>query len=264
MTDLVTCPKCRDQLDVPVEFRGQSVKCATCQTVFTVPSAARNEPPVARQSRPSSRPRPHDQHDDDRPAKRSNGVVWLLLFGTALICVGISAACAGVSMWAYNPTMQTHKSEEGKFQIEFPEAPHAFTEVGEKGTPVKGMEARLPMNEARFFVKYYEQSKKQAGQEAETTLAEVAKVEIAAVAGGVEIQRSITTHAGHPAIDVQIDQGAQFMKRITILRIVLAGSRIYVLGTQGQNQLPQYWYVQRFFISFQPAEKAKPAKKPEE
>ena len=265
MTDLVTCPKCRDQLDVPVEFRGQPVKCATCQAVFTVPHAASAEPPVARSARPGSRGRPHDHHEgDERPAKRSNGTVWFLLFGTALVCGAIAAGCAGVALWAYNPTMELHKSDEGKFQIEFPAPPQPFSEGGDKGTTVKGVEARLEMNDSRFFVKYFDRSKKQAGQEPEATLADVAKAEIAALAGGVEAGRSVTTHAGHPALDVQIEQGSQFAKRVTILRVVLAGSRIYVLGTQGQNQLPQLWYVQRFFISFVPAEKAKPAKKPEE
>jgi len=263
MTDLVTCPKCRDQLDVPVEFRGQPVKCATCQMVFTVPSGAKAEPPVARPSHPRGGPR--DAFEDDRrPAKRSNGGVWFLLFGTALVCGGISAACAGFSIWAYNPTMRPHKSDEGKFQIDFPEDAKPFGEIGEKGAAVKGVEARLPLNDSRFFVKYYEQTKKQAGQDADITLAEIAKAEIAALAGGVEAGRSLTKHAGHPALDVQIDQGSQFAKRVTILRIVLGGARVYVVGTQGQNQLPQLWYVQRFFISFQPAEKAKPTDKPEE
>ncbi len=268
MTDLVTCPKCRDQLDVPVELRGQPVKCATCQTVFTVPHGSAAEPPVARSSRSGSRGRPSDHRDDpDRPARRSNGMVWFLLFGTALVCGAIAAGCAGMSIWAYNPTMQVYKSEEGKFQIEFPAPAEPFTEgsdKGEKGGAVNGVEARLQLNESRFFVKYFDQSKKQAAQEPEATLAEVVKAEIAALAGGVEAGRSITTHAGHPALDVQIDQGNQFAKRVTILRVVLAGSRIYVLGTQGQNQLPQLWYVQRFFISFQPSEKAKPAKKIDE
>jgi|GEM_PF-1635126 len=276
MTDLVTCPKCRDQLDVPVEFRGQPVKCATCQTVFSVPHGPSAEPPVARPSRSGSRGRPRDRSDDDpRSAKRSNGVVWFLLFGTALVCGAIGFGCAGLANWAYNPTMQVHKSEEGRFQVEFPEASHPFSQAGDKvpkplsqvadnGAPVKGIEVRLDMNEARYFVKYYDQSKKQAAQEPEAMLADAVKAEIAAVAGGVEAARSVTTHAGHPAIDVQIDQGSQFAKRVTILRVMLAGSRIYVLGTQGQNQLPQLWYVQRFFISFRPDEKAKPAKKPEE
>ena len=265
MTDLVTCPKCRDQLDVPVELRGQPVKCATCQTVFTVPHASSAEPPVARPSRSGSRGRPREYEDGgDRPAKRSNGTVWFLLFGTAVVCGAIAAGCAGVAIWAYNPTMELHKSDDGKFQIEFPAPAQPFTEAGDKGAVVKGVEARLPMNDSRFFVKYSDRSRKQAGQDAEATLADVAKAEIAALAGGVEVGRSVTTHAGHPALDVQIDQGSQFAKRVTILRIVLAGSRIYVLGTQGQNQLPQLWYVQRFFISFQPSEKAKPAKKIEE
>ena len=124
MTVLVTCPKCRDQLDVPAEFAGRPVKCGTCQTVFTAPTSPSAEPPVARPSRSDSRGRPREDYDDDRALKRrSNGLVWFVLFGTALICGGMSLVCAGFSVWMYNPPMQVYKSDEGKFQVEFPEAP---------------------------------------------------------------------------------------------------------------------------------------------
>ena len=265
MTDPVTCPNCRDHLDIPAELRGRPVRCATCQTVFTVPDHAGGEPPVARPSRANSRGR--QRHPDDRrPRRYSNGVVWFLLFGTALVCGGLSLFCGGVLVWAYNPPMQVHKSEEGRFQVEFPGEPQPFSQIGEKGVPVRGMESRPADGELRFFVKYYDLPKKRPadGGDGEAVLTETMKAEIAALAGGTEIQRATTTHAGFPALDVQVEQDTPFAKRNTVLRVVLAGARVYVLGAQGQNQPPQVWYVRRFFISFQPAEKAKPASKPGE
>ncbi len=262
MTDAVTCPNCRDQLDVPTEFRGRSVKCATCQTVFAVPIAPTGEAALAKAPRAAARERPRDSDDEDRrPKRRGNGLVWFLLFGTLLTCGVGSALCGGFAFWMYNPEMTVHKSEEGKFQVEFPAEPVPFTQSGEKGAVVKGMEARREAGEMRFFVKYFDAPKKPKNPEkdGDTILGEVVKAEIAGLAAGAEVQRQTTTHAGFDAIDVQLEQGSQFMKRVTVLRVILAGSRIYVLGAQGQNLLPQVWYVQRFFISFQPSEKPKPA-----
>ena len=263
MTDAVTCPNCRDQLDVPTEFRGRPVKCATCQTVFEVPSGPGSDPPVARASRA---PRPRDPDYDARPRKRGNGIVWFLLFGTLVVCGGMAAGCAGFCYWMYNPPMTLHKSEEGKFQVEFLAEPQPFTQTGDKGAVVKGLEARRETNETRFFVKYFDTPKRIKGKEddVDAALEDLAKAEVAGLAAGGVSQRQITTHAGFPAIDVLLEQGSQFMKRVTVLRIVMAGPRIYVLGVQGQNLMPQIWYVQRFFLSFQVTDKAKPAPKPEE
>ena len=265
MTDPVTCPNCRDQLDVPVEFRGRSVKCATCQTVFAVPVQPLGEPPLAR----PSRGRPREEYDADRPPrKRTNGVVWFLLAGTLLIAGGMSALCAGVTIWMCNPPMQVHKSEEGKFQVEFPDKPVPFSQPGEKGVPVKGVEARREeVGQMRFFVKYYDLPKMPKAikdSDTEAILTDALRAEIAQLAAGTELQREAKTHAGFPCIDVHLEQGNQIMKRGTVVRIILAGSRIYILGAQGQSLVPELWYVQRFFISFQPNEKPKPVKKPEE
>lgn len=259
MTDLVTCPSCRDQLDVPTEFRGRSVKCATCQTVFPVP--AEPEPPSVRPSRAGARTRPRDPDDfDDTPKRRGNGLVWFLLLGTLLVCGGISLACAGFSVWLYNPPMKAHTSDDGKFTVEFPGDPAPFQQTGEKGVVMKGMEARRQTNEMRFSVKYYDLPK--APQDDEQAVAEAIKSEIASLAAGSELQRQTTRHAGFPALDVQLSQGPEFLRRITILRVVLVGKRVYILMAQGQNLMPEIAYVQKFFISFLPAEKAKPPMKP--
>ena len=262
MTDAVTCPNCRDQLDVPTELRARPVKCATCQTVFTVPKGPGAESPVARPSRGRSNDRPREP--DARPRKRGNGIVWLLLAGTTLVCVGLSLTFATLLDSVLSPAMQVHKSDEGKFQVEFPAVPQPFIQTGEKGAVVKGLEAHREMGDGRFFVKYYDLTKLQLAGDRDAVLTDALKSEIASLAAGAEIQRQITTHAGFPAIDVHLEQGGQFAKRITVLRIILAGSRVYILGAQGQNQPPQFSYVQQFFISFQPLEKTKPKVKAED
>jgi LSD1 subclass zinc finger protein len=257
MTDAVTCPNCRDVLDVPTEFRGRSVKCGTCQTVFPVPEPTLSitELPTARRDRPLF-------VNEHRSQKQSNRVVWFLLLATALVLGGLFVACGGLMVWMNNPTMTVHNSEEGKFQVEFPSEPQPIAQAGEHGVIVKGLEAKRKLAEGRYFVKYYDLSKKQLAGDPETILNDALKTEIAGLAAGNEIQRQMTKHAGFPAIDVELHQGSEFMQRITVLRIILAGSRVYILGTQGQNQLPQFAYVQQFFISFRTTVKVAPLLKP--
>ncbi len=257
MTDAVTCPNCRDVLDVPTEFRGRSVKCGTCQTVFPVPEpmASISKLPTARRDRPPVLNEP-------RFRKQSNRVVWFLLLATALLLGGLCVACGGFIVWMNNPTMTVHKSEEGKFQVEFPSEPQPFAQAGEQGAVVKGLEAKRKLADGRYFVKYYDLTKNQLAGDPEAILTDALRVEIAGLAAGNEVQRQTTTHAGFPAIDVELHQGSQLMQRITVLRIILAGSRVYILGTQGQNQLPQFAYVQQFFISFRTSLKFVPAPKP--
>src|SRR5260221_145246 len=44
MTQLITCPSCKQQLQVPVEFLGQPVKCPGCGVAFVVTAAASGAP----------------------------------------------------------------------------------------------------------------------------------------------------------------------------------------------------------------------------
>jgi len=74
---LVSCPTCATQLDVPEDFLGKKVRCATCSTVFeaNVGAVERSEPPPLP---PREKPAPpggrrdwrdDDHHDDDeRPS----------------------------------------------------------------------------------------------------------------------------------------------------------------------------------------------------
>src|SRR6185369_10920270 len=71
-TEIVTCPSCQRQLQIPENFLGQLVQCPDCRHEFTAeppvsamqsgaPSPSRNAP---REDRPS-RPRYDDDREDD-------------------------------------------------------------------------------------------------------------------------------------------------------------------------------------------------------
>ena len=38
MPDPIICPHCREQLDIPAEYHGRPVRCASCQNVFAAGS----------------------------------------------------------------------------------------------------------------------------------------------------------------------------------------------------------------------------------
>jgi hypothetical protein len=66
MTDLATCPNCRQSLRVPPSLIGRRLKCPACASDFDpvlAPPRPRDEPPA--------RDYPDDDRWDDRPVRRS-------------------------------------------------------------------------------------------------------------------------------------------------------------------------------------------------
>lgn len=86
MPIVISCPSCARQLRVPEDLRGKSVRCPSCQTVFTAeeagaaPSEPPSEPPGDGQGGmqtepPESPPRERDEERDDnypRESRRSS------------------------------------------------------------------------------------------------------------------------------------------------------------------------------------------------
>lgn len=62
MSELVVCPKCQRQLQIPENFFGQLVQCPDCQHQFQAGPAASGLQPGAPLASP---PRPHIPPDDD-------------------------------------------------------------------------------------------------------------------------------------------------------------------------------------------------------
>lgn len=276
MTDPVTCPHCREALDIPAEFRGRDVRCATCQTVFAVPSADAG-PPAVRSPRPDADPTPRRYRDDpalDRPRRRGNGGVWALLLFTLVAFGGCVAGCLGLSRFMYFPKMHPYTSAEGKFRVEFPGDPSPTVTAPEPGA-VTVVGQRLAQE--RYVAKCYKLPLKQRFAAKEDVLTEAAEKELAAegvptkLAGkgpagpGAEADHEFTTHGGFDALDVRASVGQGLSRRATILRCVRAGNTMYVVLAQGPNMEAQMWYVRHFFLSFEltdpPA--ARPDPKPE-
>jgi LSD1 subclass zinc finger protein len=249
MTDPVTCPHCRESLDIPAEFRGRDVRCASCQAVFTVPG----DGPVSGPTPPAARPPdPFPRGREDRVAARprpNNSGVWLLLLLTLLTAGGCVAGCLGLSRFVYFPKMHPYTSAEGGFRVEFPGDPSpAVTTTDAGAVTVTGQR----LEQERYVVKRFKLSLKQRFAATEEVLGEVAAKELAEAGAGAETDREFTKHGGHDAIDVMAVTGQKpFGQRVTIVRCVRAGNTMYVILAQGANMQPQAWWVRKYFLSFE-------------
>lgn len=69
MSELITCPGCKKQLQVPDAQLGELVQCPECRQQFTATATSMSEAPIAPKSSKSP-PRDDDDDIDDRPRRR--------------------------------------------------------------------------------------------------------------------------------------------------------------------------------------------------
>jgi hypothetical protein len=254
MTELVMCPRCGDALDIPIEMLGKPVRCASCRTVFTptpadsiptAPRAARVRPNLDRPRRPA--------FEEDEPAEpKSNVWVWLVALGLVGVFGFIVFGCTGLFRNLFNPPMTVHTSEEGRFKVALPGAPSPISRTDDNGRPVVGLESVRPENRETYQVLSVEVPKELKGMKGEALLEELAKQRLPALATGAEVDRHLSTQGNLALLDVKFQRGGGFMKRVTIIRFVATGERVYALILTGANVEPNVWYVRRFFTSFEP------------
>lgn len=259
MTDAVTCPHCREHLDIPAEYRGRPVRCANCQNVFTPPSDA---PPVVHPlpGRPSGRPVPRarpldDESDDRRPPRRANGPVVLLLLSVLLFVV---LPCGGLNLIAYltyNPEFTPYTSPEGKFKVEFPVPTTAkVTAANPLDDQLQGVKVtgNRQLGNESYLVKSYPLHAAGAKLPPAEALKLLADAEVQALNVGAEIRpREETTHDGFPAVDVMAGGNGLGGQEQAMMRVIVAGNRVYVLAVTGPQTNPQFWWLRKFFVSFE-------------
>lgn len=257
MTELVMCPRCGDALDIPLELLGKPVRCASCRTVFTptpadtvptAPRAARVRPDAVR---PPLARRP--AFDEEPPAPVSNTWVWLVALGLAGVFGFIAFGCAGLFRGILNPEMTVHTSEDGRFRVALPGPPTAVKRTDDDGREVTGLEYHRPENQEVYQVLSVETPKELRGMKGEELLEAIAKKKLAGLAVGPEVDRKLSSHGDKLSfLDVKFQQGGGFMKRVTVVRLVATGDRVYAMVVTGANVEPRVWYTRRFFTSFEP------------
>lgn len=258
MTELAACPRCGDALDIPVELLGKPVRCASCNTVFT-PTAADAIPTAPRARRSADRPRPSPFDDYDEPTRpKSNGWVWVVMLLLVLLFGGLVMVCTGWMGRIVNPKMTVHESAEGKFRVALPGTPTPVTRNDDQGRPVIGLQAVRTVNQETYLVLSAElpAAAKKVDLSDDTArdelLAELARRHLPGLAAGTEARRQTQTVSKNPTLDVMFHQGGGLMKQVTVVRLVVANGRVYLLSVQGGNLEPHMWYVRRFFNSFEP------------
>ncbi len=258
MTDPVVCPHCREHLDIPAEYRGRAVRCASCQNVFATPPPQPERRSDAPPWRSDSPPRPRlDDDGYDRPRRKPNGGVWVLLLMTTLVLSGCIGLVTGFTYIVHNPDMHPYTSKEGKFRADFPgDIPPSADANGEKDGELVSATGHNTQRQERFTVKCFDLPAKYRGLPPEEAVEQLALEELKAAGGREKSRLELTMHDGFPACDVtDFEQKFAVNRQNTIVRCVLAGKRVYAVVAHGPNMQPQMWWVRKFFVSFEITDK---------
>ncbi|HET6574837.1 MAG TPA: hypothetical protein VFG68_14625 [Fimbriiglobus sp.] len=250
------CPHCQEELDIPAEFRGRQVRCASCQQVFVPPAESPAPPPLpapgnweedrpsrrpvrADDDRPSSRPVPDDadRFDDrrapwddrpPRPRKKRTLWVWLLILGFFGLCVLPCGGFFAFAMWMMFPDFQPHDSPEGRFRAEFPGQPFTYTRTDDDGRTWHCTESKRSLPPETYFVHYTDL---RAGpRRPAAALKDAADKVVSQAPGSTEVRRTAGTTDGHPSVDLTVEHPDD---TVTAARFILVGHRLYAIGVTG-------------------------------
>jgi hypothetical protein len=70
MAEIITCPNCQRQLQVPEQYLGQTVQCPECRQQFVAASASVSSQPVPTTSTAPTKSKPQRYQDDEDEAPR--------------------------------------------------------------------------------------------------------------------------------------------------------------------------------------------------
>jgi LSD1 subclass zinc finger protein len=254
----VVCPHCREELDIPAEFRGRQVRCAACQQVFVPPAEPAGPPPLPapgnwEEDRPSRRPARDDDLparrpvrdaadrladlDDDRapwddrprrPKKRGNLWVWLLVLGVIGLCVLPCGGFVLFAVWVAFPNFQPHDSPAGRYRAEFPGQPFTYTRPdGDRTWHCTEFKRSLPPE--TYYVHYTDLTRPQA-QRPDRELKAAADKSVSRVVGSREVRRTSGVTDGYPSVELTVSHPDD---SVTSARFLLVGTRLYEVGVTG-------------------------------
>ncbi len=249
----ISCPKCREVLDVPDDFLGREVHCASCQQIFTAAANADDGIPVARSARKPARSPEYD--DDNQPIRTRNKkgnrlILWLLLGGAGLsmcVCCGGGAVFIGKMM---SPDFVPYVSPDGRFSTEFPsDTQKSKRNTGRAGERAESIESTRTVFQETYFVYFVELSDADRKKPAEKVAEEFASGLIDMSQNGREHSaRTKIAYQGHDAIDLSI---ALTDGKFTIARVIVTKDRAYVVGVTGPGNPGGAPWVEDYLEKFQ-------------
>ena len=268
----VVCPHCREELDIPAEFRGREVRCAVCRNTFTPPADDPYPAPAARDGfdDPRGRADRRSDRDDrdpyrdrlaDRPRRRvrkggGTAWVWVLVLGVFGTCFLGCGGLLALGLFVENPDLQPYDDPAGKFRAEFPGKP-AADQVQADGETRHTVEARRKFPAEVYFVHYTDLPRKADEKGAEAVFKKAADAAVKRVPGSTLVSSTPGTHDGYPTTDVHVQHPD---RTATMVRFLVAGKRLYAVGITGQALQPGSQRLEAFLDAFKVKPPPPPAK----
>ncbi len=277
----VTCPNCREALDIPREHLGGEVRCGSCLEVFVAvpPGGAEIPPPLPSDDRPRRprRPRPDvprnkplpssrpdDEYgavefDPDRKRKQGVGVALWVLFGVfGLLGCGCCGIVGYFIVQTMDPEYKEFQAPDGRFTAEFPaEVKQKTRETGrDKDKPAVSFEAERKMVQETYFIYHVELTAAEKRDPAKEKVLDRLCDGLMKVNQGTEVSRSNRAHNGLDAIDLIVRLPGR--KRFIQARVLAGDGRGYVVGVAVNGDPQGMIWLEHYFDSFEitaPAEK---------
>lgn len=226
---LVSCPSCRNELEIPPELLGGPVRCANCLTVFSPPVA---EVPTVAVAKRIASDRDEFQFDDAKPS-RSRAWLWLLLFGCTLLTCTCFGSCAGLIGIQAKPAMKPYAAGDGRFTASFPGNPNPVFKTANDGREILGVEVvRILPSEEHYFVEYIVLVDKELTKDdqkiAADTLAKWMQDQ-----NGTIMETDVIDHKGLPAAQIFGQFNIFGGRGNVVARAVRDGDRLYIVGVSG-------------------------------
>lgn len=264
----VTCPKCRESLEIPNELIGGDVRCGSCLEIFTAEPAVgfREVPPPLPDVEDEPRPRKRGgrrknvsrpdaaygpiEFDPDRKRKQGMGPaagILLLIFGL------LGCGCCGVFGYfvvqTMDPDYKEFQSPDGRFVALFPaEVRQSTRPTGRApGEMVPSHEATRRFIQETFFIYHVELTNAEK-REPQKVIDRLCKGLVSANSG-TELSRTDRLHDGNNAADILIRLPGR--KRFIQARVIVGDGRGYVVGVSVQNDPNGMIWLDEFFDGFQ-------------
>ncbi|MFO0935214.1 MAG: hypothetical protein U0798_01700 [Gemmataceae bacterium] len=245
---IVSCPQCRNPLEIPNELLGGPVRCADCMNVFT---PAAGSPPLVTVARPPKMTLEDEHLVENQGQSRSRAWLWVFLLGCTLMSFACCGSCAGLYGIAVKPIMVPYTSPDQQFTASFPGKPSELF-MNRKDTAGIEFVRELPAEE-HYFIEYTELTPAQKKQDPLKVANDALDAWISSLGVGTFAHRSKVDHKGLPAMKDfgQLDLFVGRLKGFVVLRAVRDGDRVYVIGVSGSVTESERRVIQ-FFDDFTP------------
>ena len=241
-----TCPACGGALRVRDAAAGRVVRCGGCLTTLRAPDAS---PPPAPAPEPRTRPAPPAEFSppDDSPERPVRGTRFGLMVTAATVGLGACGCCGLAAVVLPGPEWREYESERGGFRVELPADPGDLDEEfpQRQGKTVEG--AKLWTRAEYYTVTYLDRAA--AGRKPDAQVLDDFLRDLAANPKVRRVSRDEEVEVGgFPGREFEYEgrRGGTYTGRV-----VVTGSRVYVVLAGGRFTRPGDENVRYFLDSFE-------------